>query len=160
MFLATSMKFCLTTFPYFNDYRNMETKTAVLALAALAQESRLAVFRALVQAGPDGLPAGKIAELTGIAPSSLSFHLKELSHAAMVHSRQEGRFVIYTTNFSTMTELLGFLTENCCGGQSCLPVCSPTAVPSSLSPPPVPPEAPLSRDAGEGKHASLRDIHN
>ncbi len=102
----------------------METKTAVIALAALAQESRLAVFRALVEAGPDGLPAGKISELTGIAPSSLSFHLKELSHAAMVNSRQDGRYVIYTANFSTMTELLGFLTENCCGGASCLPVCS------------------------------------
>ena len=104
----------------------METKFAVLALAAIAQESRLAVFRALVQAGPDGLSAGKVGERTGIAPSSLSFHLKELSHAAMVTSRQEGRFVIYTANFSTMTALLGFLTENCCGGQSCLPVC-PTA---------------------------------
>jgi ArsR family transcriptional regulator, arsenate/arsenite/antimonite-responsive transcriptional repressor len=102
----------------------METKTAVMALAALAQESRLAVFRALVEAGPGGLPAGKISELTGIAPSSLSFHLKELSHAAMVNSRQDGRYVIYTANFSTMTELLGFLTENCCGGASCLPVCS------------------------------------
>lgn len=102
----------------------METKTAVIALAALAQESRLAVFRSLVESGPDGLPAGKISELTGIAPSSLSFHLKELSHAAMVNSRQDGRYVIYTANFSTMTELLGFLTENCCGGASCLPVCS------------------------------------
>jgi ArsR family transcriptional regulator, arsenate/arsenite/antimonite-responsive transcriptional repressor len=102
----------------------METKTAVIALSALAQESRLAVFRALVEAGPDGLPAGKISELTGIAPSSLSFHLKELSHAAMVNSRQDGRFVIYTANFETMNALLGFLTENCCGGASCLPVCS------------------------------------
>lgn len=102
----------------------METKTAVIALAALAQESRLAVFRTLVEAGPEGLPAGKISEMTGIAPSSLSFHLKELSHAAMVNSRQDGRYVIYTANFSTMTELLDFLTENCCGGTSCLPVCS------------------------------------
>lgn len=102
----------------------METKTAVIALSALAQESRLAVFRALVEAGPDGLPAGKISELTGIAPSSLSFHLKELSHAAMVNSRQDGRFVIYTANFETMNALLGFLTENCCGGASCLPVCT------------------------------------
>lgn len=101
----------------------METKTAVLALAALAQESRLAVFRTLVQAGPEGLAAGRISELTGIAPSSLSFHLKELSHASMVTSRQDGRYVIYTANFSTMTALLGFLTENCCGGTSCSPRC-------------------------------------
>ena len=103
----------------------METKTAVIALAALAQESRLAVFRALVVAGTEGLPAGKISELTGIAPSSLSFHLKELSHAAMVSSRQSGRYVIYTANFSTMSALLGFLTENCCGGASCSPNCLP-----------------------------------
>ena len=102
----------------------METKIAVSALSALAQESRLAVFRALVQAGAEGLPAGKISELTGIAPSSLSFHLKELNHAAMVNSRQDGRFVIYTANFDTMNALLGFLTENCCGGASCLPACS------------------------------------
>ncbi len=103
----------------------METKAAVAALAALAQDSRLAVFRTLVQAGPSGLAAGKIGELTGIPPSSLSFHLKELSHAGMVDSQQAGRFVIYTANFSTMNALLGFLTENCCGGNPCSPVCTP-----------------------------------
>jgi DNA-binding transcriptional ArsR family regulator len=103
----------------------METKAAVTALAALAQDSRLAVFRALVQAGPVGLAAGKISELTGIPPSSLSFHLKELSHAGMVNSQQAGRFVIYAANFSTMDALVGFLTENCCGGNPCSPVCSP-----------------------------------
>ncbi|HVK54490.1 MAG TPA: metalloregulator ArsR/SmtB family transcription factor [Burkholderiales bacterium] len=99
----------------------METKNAVKALAALAQDSRLAVFRMLIQSGPEGLPAGKIGELTGISPSSLSFHLKELTHAEMVSSRQEGRFVIYAANFSTMNALLAFLTENCCGGGSCEP---------------------------------------
>jgi DNA-binding transcriptional ArsR family regulator len=103
----------------------METKTAVTALAAIAQDSRLAIFRTLVQAGPAGLAAGRISELTGIAPSSLSFHLKELSHADMVDSRQAGRFVIYTANFETMNALLGFLTDNCCGGNPCSPVCSP-----------------------------------
>lgn len=97
----------------------METKSAVAALAALAQDSRLAVFRLLVQAGPEGLSAGKIAETLGIAPSSLSFHLKELSHANLVSSRQESRFVIYSANFRTMNELLGFLTENCCNGSPC-----------------------------------------
>lgn len=100
----------------------METKNAVKALAALAQDSRLAVFRMLVQAGPEGLPAGKISELTGVSPSSLSFHLKELTHAEMVSSRQEGRFVIYAANFSTMSALLAFLTENCCSGGSCEPI--------------------------------------
>ncbi|MDZ7595896.1 MAG: helix-turn-helix domain-containing protein [Thiobacillus sp.] len=104
----------------------MKTKAAVAALAALAQDSRLAIFRTLVQAGPTGVVAGKISELTGIAPSSLSFHLKELSHAGMVDSQQAGRFVIYTANFSTMNALLGFLTENCCGGNPCSPVCTPT----------------------------------
>lgn len=103
----------------------METKTAVTALAALAQDSRLAIFRSLVQAGPSGLAAGKVGELTGIAPSSLSFHLKELAHAGLVDAQQAGRFVIYTANFATMNALLGFLTENCCGGNPCSPVCTP-----------------------------------
>jgi ArsR family transcriptional regulator len=99
----------------------METESALPALASLAQESRLAIFRSLVQAGPAGLPAGKISETTGIPPSSLSFHLKELAHAAMVTSRQEGRFVIYSANFATMNALIVFLTENCCAGVSCPP---------------------------------------
>jgi DNA-binding transcriptional ArsR family regulator len=94
----------------------METSDAVAALAALAQESRLAVFRLLIQAGPAGLAAGKISEATGIPPSSLSFHLKELTHAGMVTSRQESRFVIYVANFLAAAELVAFLTENCCSG--------------------------------------------
>jgi ArsR family transcriptional regulator len=98
----------------------METKAAVKALAALAQESRLAIFRALIQAGTDGLSAGRIAEATGIAPSSLSFHLKELTHANLADSRQEGRFIIYSARYATMEELVGYLTENCCGGAPCL----------------------------------------
>jgi DNA-binding transcriptional ArsR family regulator len=98
----------------------MENKTAVIALAALAQESRLAIYRALVQVGPEGLAAGKISEATGIAPSSLSFHLKELAYANLVSSRNESRFVIYTANFSAMNDLLAFLTENCCNGNACL----------------------------------------
>ncbi|MEW6120827.1 MAG: metalloregulator ArsR/SmtB family transcription factor [Pseudomonadota bacterium] len=107
----------------------METKDAVTALAALAQSSRLAVFRTLVQAGPAGLPAGRVAELTGIAPSSLSFHLKELSHAGLADSRQEGRFVIYTARYETMNALLGYLTDNCCGGNPCTSAtaCTPKA---------------------------------
>lgn len=97
----------------------MENKPAVAALVALAHESRLQIFRQLVQVGPAGMPAGKIAEALGIPASSLSFHLKELSHAAMVMSRQEGRSVIYSANFETMNALLGFLTENCCQGEPC-----------------------------------------
>ena len=100
----------------------METKSAVVALASLAQDSRLAIFRALVESGPEGLPAGRIGEATGIPPSSLSFHLKELTHAHMVSSRQEGRFVIYAANYATVNELVAFLTENCCGGKPCAPM--------------------------------------
>lgn len=99
----------------------MEIKTVVIALAAIAQESRLTIFRLLVQAGPEGMPAGQIAAATGIAPSSLSFHLKEMSHADMVTSRQEGRYVIYSANFDTMNTLLAYLTENCCNGVPCTP---------------------------------------
>jgi len=102
----------------------METISAIPALASLAQESRLAIFRTLVQAGPAGLSAGKISALTGIPPSSLSFHLKELAHADMAVARHEGRFIIYTANFATMNALIAFLTENCCGGSPCLPVCA------------------------------------
>jgi len=97
----------------------MENKTAVTALSALAQESRLMVFRTLVQVGLDGMAAGKISETTGIPPSSLSFHLKEMSYAGLVNSRQESRYVIYSANFKVMNELLGFLTENCCAGIPC-----------------------------------------
>lgn len=100
----------------------MDTKPAIAALAALAQESRLATYRLLVQAGQSGLPATKIAEALDVPPSSLSFHLKELSHAGLVVPRQEGRFIIYSANFDTMNALLGFLTENCCGGDPCTPV--------------------------------------
>lgn len=105
----------------------METKSALSALSSLAQESRLAIFRALVEAGPAGLSAGKISDITGIPPSSLSFHLKELTHAEMVDSRQESRFIIYTANFLTMNALIAFLTENCCGGDPCNPACAPSA---------------------------------
>lgn len=120
----------LLLFPYFDYYQNMETNNAVIALSALAQATRLAVFRTLVQAGPSGLAAGKISELTGIPPSSLSFHLKELSHAKLATPKQDGRFVIYTAEFETMNALLGFLTENCCGGNPCSPVSTPACVTS------------------------------
>ncbi|EIJ47528.1 ArsR family transcriptional regulator, ArsR [Herbaspirillum sp. GW103] len=108
----------------------METKTVIAALAALAQDSRLAIFRFLVQVGPEGSAASKIGEALDIAPSSLSFHMKELSHAGLVTSHQEGRFVIYAANYTVMNDVLGFLTENCCGGNVCSPVtacCEPTA---------------------------------
>lgn len=99
----------------------MESKSAVTALSALAQESRLGVYRLLVQAGPQGMAASEIAERLGVPPNTLSFHLKALSHADLVQSRQAGRFVYYSTNYEQMSSLLGFLTENCCGGRSCAP---------------------------------------
>jgi ArsR family transcriptional regulator len=102
----------------------MKTKNVISALAALAQESRLAVFRLLVQAGPEGMAATKISEHIGVPPSSLSFHLKEMLHADLVTSRQESRFVIYAANFRTMNGVIGFLTENCCGGNPSSPICT------------------------------------
>jgi len=99
----------------------METKEVLTALAAIAQESRLAIFRLLVQIGPDGMAATKIAEQLDIAPSSLSFHLKELTHAKLITSRSEGRFVIYSADAMVMNGLIGYLTENCCGGVPCGP---------------------------------------
>jgi len=97
----------------------MDTKHVLAALSALAQESRLAIFRLLIQAGPDGMHAGGIGDALGIASSALSFHLKELTQAGLVTARQEGRFVIYTAEFATMNGLIGFLTENCCAGAPC-----------------------------------------
>lgn len=93
----------------------------VTALAALAQETRLAIFRLLVQAGSAGVAAGDIALHLGVANATLSFHLKELTHAGLISARQQGRFIYYTANFAAMNTLLQFLTDNCCGGEPCLP---------------------------------------
>jgi ArsR family transcriptional regulator len=94
----------------------MKATEAVTALAALAQETRLNVFRLLVEQGPSGMAAGEIAETLGIAPTALSFHLKELARARLVTARQDGRFIFYAADFAAMNRLLGFLTENCCAG--------------------------------------------
>jgi len=102
----------------------METKTAVTALAALAQETRLSIFRLLVQAGPEGVPAGQISEELEVPSATLSFHLKDLTHAGLVTPRQEGRFIYYSADFERMAGLMSFLTQNCCRGmpQECLTV--------------------------------------
>ena len=97
----------------------MDLNLVVRALGALAHESRLAIFRLLVVAGPDGMAAGEIAQQLRLSPSSLSFHLKDLSHAELVTPRQDGRFIIYSANFDAMTGLITFLTENCCAGTPC-----------------------------------------
>lgn len=96
-------------------------KQAIEALGALAQESRLKIYRLLVEAGPEGIAAGSIGERLGLPPATLSFHLAGLSRAGLAKSRQDGRFVIYTADFQSMNALVGYLTENCCGGQSCAP---------------------------------------
>jgi ArsR family transcriptional regulator, arsenate/arsenite/antimonite-responsive transcriptional repressor len=102
----------------------MEIKKAVAALEALAQETRLATFRALVHAGPQGLAAGALAEAVACPASTLSFHLKALSAAGLVRARQEGRFIYYSADFTRMSALLAYLTEHCCKGmpQECFSV--------------------------------------
>jgi ArsR family transcriptional regulator, arsenate/arsenite/antimonite-responsive transcriptional repressor len=92
---------------------------AVRALAALAHDARLAVFKLLVQAGPEGLPAGTLAEQLAVAPSALSFHLKELTHAGLLTQRPDGRKLMYSANFPTMNQLIAHLTDNCCQGAPC-----------------------------------------
>jgi ArsR family transcriptional regulator len=99
----------------------MDTRDAVAALAALAQETRLAAFRLLVQAGDGGISAGEIAQALDVPAPTLSFHLKELANAGLVSSRQEGRNVIYSTAYAAMDELIAYLTDNCCQGGQCLP---------------------------------------
>jgi DNA-binding transcriptional ArsR family regulator len=106
----------------------MKKTDAVAALSALAQEHRLAVFRLLVQAGPDGMPAGQVADSLDLAPNTLTFHFDRLREAGLVSVRRDGRSMIYAAQFETMNTLLGFLTENCCQGtaEKCVPaVCQP-----------------------------------
>ncbi|MES2279830.1 MAG: metalloregulator ArsR/SmtB family transcription factor [Pseudomonadota bacterium] len=97
----------------------LDETSAVKALAALAQAQRLRAFRALVVAGPDGLTPGVMAEQLGVAPSALSFHLKELAHSGLVSSEARGRNLIYRADFTHMNALLGYLTEHCCEGGAC-----------------------------------------
>src|SRR5246127_3489658 len=99
----------------------MEKSIAVAALAALAQDNRLDVFRLLVQAGPDGMTAGAIAEALDLPPNTLTFHFDRLRMAGLATVRRDGRSMIYAAQFETMNALPGFLTENCCGGAPCAP---------------------------------------
>jgi ArsR family transcriptional regulator len=96
----------------------METITAVSALSALAQESRLEVFRFLVQAGINGVPAGKIAERLDLPASTLSFHLTQLKQAGLIECRRESRTLFYSANYNSMSDLMAYLTENCCQGEA------------------------------------------
>jgi ArsR family transcriptional regulator len=101
----------------------MEKSDAIAALSALAQDNRLDVFRLLVEAGPDGMPAGEIAEALGLAPNTLTFHFDRLRAGGLVSVRREGRMMIYAVRHETMNALIGYLTDNCCGGapEKCLP---------------------------------------
>lgn len=106
----------------------MNQKDAITALAALAQESRLAVYRLLVQRGPDGYPAGEISEQLAIPGPTLSFHLKELAVAGLVTARKDGRFIHYSPNFERVRALVGYLTDNCCSlAAACAPECATPA---------------------------------
>lgn len=101
----------------------MKPAQVVKALAALAQPTRLAIFRLLVACGPEGMAAGQVADKLKVSPPTMSFHFKILSHAGLIESRQDGRFVYYTANFAVMNGMVAYLTENCCGGNP--DVCKP-----------------------------------
>lgn len=113
-------------FPFnFDKTGNVETKSALAALAALAQDTRLSIFRLLVEQGPQGLPAGEIVERLAVPNATASFHLKELAQANLVTPRQAGRFVFYSANYTTMNGLVAYLTENCCKAAACDIACAP-----------------------------------
>jgi len=114
----------------------MEEKNAVAALAALAQEARLRVFRALVGAAPDGMTPGGLSAMLDVPASTLSFHLKELSHAGLIASRQDGRFIWYRADLEAISGLIGYLTENCCRASSvCDTACVPAGAPRPVASP-------------------------
>lgn len=107
----------------------MDSPAVVRALGSLAQDHRLAAYRLLVQAGPDGMAAGALADALDIAPSSLSFHIAQLANAGLVTQRRSGRSILYAADYGAMGGLMAFLTENCCGGTACAPLtaCNPVS---------------------------------
>jgi ArsR family transcriptional regulator len=111
---------------YFHILGNMESLDVVISLAALAQESRLALFRLLVKRGPEGFTPSQLTDKLEVPGPTLSFHLKELQRAGLIEARREGRFLFYSPNFSRMNELIGFLTDNCCvlADKDCGPACA------------------------------------
>lgn len=116
------------------ETNEIDSASAITALAALAQEHRLALFRLLVQAGEDGMPAGAIAEALGVPNSSLSFHLGQLSRAGLVRQQRQHRSIIYSADYRAMKALVGYLLENCCGGTACAPEAGCTTATSTTAP--------------------------
>ena len=111
----------------------MDKKDALAALTALSQGTRLDIFRLLVQAGPEGRPAGVIAEALGVAPATLSFHLSNLTHAGLIVQRRESRSLIYSADFGRMNAVIAFLAENCCGRATPAAVCEPACAPDTAT---------------------------
>jgi DNA-binding transcriptional ArsR family regulator len=105
----------------------MDSAATITALSALAHEHRLAIFRMLVERGPEGMPAGDIAERLGVPPSSLTFHTQALLRAGLIRQERVSRQLLYSADFPAMNALVGFLTENCCGGADCTTACAPIA---------------------------------
>ncbi len=112
----------------------MKAQSALVALSALSHQSRLSLFRLLLEAGPDGLPAGEIAQRLGIAPYALSFHLPQLRDAGLVTNKRNGRQIVYAADYAGMQSLIGFLTENCCqhSAKKCSPKCAPKPSPGRM----------------------------
>ena len=117
----------MTILYQFDIFRSMKSKDAIESLAALAQESRLAIFRMLVKRGPEGYTPTQLGERLNVSSPTLSFHLKQLQRAGLVDVRRGGRFLYYRPNFNHMNQLVGFLTENCCvlADKGCGPECAP-----------------------------------
>lgn len=115
----------------------MDSARTISCLGALAQETRLAIFRLLVERGPAGLPAGLIADRLGLPASSLSFHLAHLTRSGLIVQRRVSRQLIYSADFAVMSDLIGFLTDNCCGSNAalCATACAPACAPSKVSKP-------------------------
>lgn len=130
----------------------MKESSAINALGALAQETRLDIFRLLVQKGPDGLPAGEIGKCVAQPSPTLSFHLNQLRFAGLVTSRRQSRSIIYSANYKAMNELLTYLTENCCGGN--LEACAPRAVSSACDSRPKRSSTPKRATRASGSHST------
>ena len=126
----------MTSGRHANTLHYMKTSDVVAALAALAQDTRLRVYRTLIEHAPEGLTAGEIAQRLDVPPATLSFHLKELARAGLITARQDGRFIWYRANIDAMNGLVAYLTENCCGSSAvCDPACVPAALPQRVAVP-------------------------